>query len=933
MTLRSPEDLPGDAAGTRTCNSCGLLNSARSEYCTSCGAPLGLITAITGVGGADAPRSASAWRVYGVETGIFGRQRDFDRLVDTFQRAIDQRACQLLALSGPQGIGKTRLVAEFNEKLDQHFDGAHLVAGAGRSAGGPPYAALSRMIKSRFYIHEQEQGQSARQKLLDGVHATLRNPLAEEIAHMVGYLIGLPYPNSTIYARYGNDPGRIVERARGALIKLLEKDAERQPLVLVLEDLHFAGPESLELFRSLHDNLTSSPILLLCVVQPELKATAPWLFEPGPRRHLIDLNPLDDVDVHALVNDILRRAGAVPEELHNLICERSFGNPLSIEGVIRVLIDTGVVDTRNNTWIIHADRLDRVELPNTFEGLVRARLDGLTAEERAVLEKASLVGHHFWPEAIQALDRLEQPRVPDDDALWPGQAAEERVVEVLKVLNSKDMIRRRKHGSDLPGHDEYAFKHEIERQIVYESIDPELRKRYHLITAQWMEAAADEADLRDRFMETVALHHERGVNLPRAADLYIEAGRNAARHYRNRTAVGNFERALAFLGETNLSLHIEVLHDIGTVLDLMGEPERALDFYEELLQSAWLIGNRAKVAVALNKLGRAHRTLGNYDRALSDLNRALALFRFVEDLPGIAASLDDIGTIHNFRGVYDKAEAFFLEALSLRQRLDDKDSEALTLNRLGSVKLNSGDFREALRLFRESLNLRRISGDRPGAARSLNNLAILFQERGELSQALVLLRDAEATAREIGDRILLGTVLNNIGEGLLDLNDLVEAQSALEQAVEITRETGERRVHFDALRNLARLQHCLGHDALALDLASRAEQLARQLDAPVLIAIALRTRGELLAATLDLDAPDSDRVVQAEECFRQSIKQLTEIGNESELGRCYSAYGDFLLKQGLTIQGRKRLEMAKAIFARLEMKRVLEKTERTIDDL
>ena len=918
------------APATRVCSSCGLLNAASCDYCSACGTPLLNMAENTQVKDAAlSPVTKTRWRVYGVETDIFGRDDDLAVLARALHSAVSQQSAQLLLLHGPEGIGKTRLVSAFNTQLHQHNDDAHLVSAACRILGGPPYAVLGRLIKGRFYIPEKAPPELARQKLLEGIRATMRNPLADEVTHMVGYLIGLPFPDSPLYARFNNDPGRLVERARGALRNLLERDAQRGPLVFVLEDTHLADDETLELLRYLHEHLSTSPLLFICLAQPELAQRAPWLFEPGSRRHAHRLGALSDEDVRALTSDILRRVSKIPEALHDVVQAHAFGNPMSVEGIIRVLIDQGAIDTRGNTWTINGARLPEIELPNSIAGIVRARLDGLTHTERNILERAALIGQTFWAEGIQLLERLHHQRVPEDSAVWPGQSSEDRVLELLKVLHRKDMIRRRQSDSLLPDQREFVFKHHIERQIIYENIDPELRKRYHLLVAQWLGAVTNAAGLRERFLEEIGHHYEQGLHLSHAAKAYIEAGRLAAEQYRNQSAVHLFERALAFLGERDLPHHTEVLMDLGAVLELTGEPERALDFHEELLQAAWLLGDRNKLADAYNRLGRSHRTLGNFDRALNNLNRALALFEHTGNPQGESAVLADIGMVHFVCGAYKEAQSCYQRSLELQQQEGDPVAEALTLNRLGSVKLRSGHTKEALVLFRQALDLRRNSDDRRGVAESLNNLAVLCQERGDLAQAEALFQEAQTIAQEIGDRIMLVITQNNAAEIHLERGQHQSAQTLLEDTIALTREIGERRVHFHALCNLSRAQLGQGRLTAALKTAAQARRMAEQLDAPVLVALALHAQGDIHAEAVH-QRLSGDHMVQAEDAFRQSIKLLTDIGDEAELGRVLSAYGEFLMRQGLSIQGRKRLEMAKSIFSRLEMRRVLQDTESTM---
>ncbi|MEL6182938.1 MAG: tetratricopeptide repeat protein, partial [Myxococcota bacterium] len=234
---------------------------------------------------------------------------------------------------------------------------------------------------------------------------------------------------------------------------------------------------------------------------------------------------------------------------------------------------------------------------------------------------------------------------------------------------------------------------------------------------QWLERATDHDDaLRAQHIDGIALHYERGGHAHHAAVAWHQAGQAAARNYHAHAAYTHYERALSWFDERDLARRIDLLHDLGNILELTGQVERSLESFRELLRCAWVLDHTAKVAVGYTKLGRAHISLGNYSTARTLLDRGIALFRQIDDQPGIAACLDASARVHLLLGAYDEAERINNLALDIRRQLGDPRSEALTLNRLGTVKLHRGDFKDALVLFRQSLELRKQVGDRRGVA-------------------------------------------------------------------------------------------------------------------------------------------------------------------------------------------------------------------------
>src|SRR5690606_40384399 len=156
---------------------------------------------------------------------------------------------------------------------------------------------------------------------------------------------------------------------------------------------------------------------------------------------VIELAPLSDEDIRRLVSDIMQRVESPPESLFTLVCERALGNPLIVEEIVRILIADEVIDTRHQPWALHLDKLAEVTLPSEFEGVVKARLDKLSSEERESLEIAAVIGQTFWLGAVLALYRGEPNGASSDENEWQLDPRSARLADLFEALRRKDMIR------------------------------------------------------------------------------------------------------------------------------------------------------------------------------------------------------------------------------------------------------------------------------------------------------------------------------------------------------------------------------------------------------------------------------------------------------------------------------------------------------------
>lgn len=897
-----PEGLRDD----ETCPACGVVNDPEADYCSECGSPMAVITRVIETSEDD--RHPHPWRVYGVETNLIGRRRELDKLEAILREVEANSEPSVAILSGAQGLGKSRLLGEFQRHLEESFSQAAVLFGVCRQDVGGSFAVLSRMLRSRLYLPDDDS-EGARQRLSEAVHALVDDG-AEEIARLTGELIGLDGGDQRTTSEE-LAPEELEHASFDAVGRLLRADARTNPVVLVLDDVHLAPEPTTRLLRHLVEEMDNSPVMFL------FGQTTPdnGVVDADRADVHLELAPLSDAEVRRQITDALRLADEVPEALTEQIVDAAVGNPLAVEELLRIFMSEGIIDTRTEPWQIDHDRIDEVVLPTTIEGTVEARLAELTDDERTVLEMAACAGTIFWDGLLRCLNRLRENARTRPRAPWmlePGdEGPDRRLAAVIESLERKDMIRAQAE-SRLPGQREFFFKHRLERETLHDGLSSRLRKRYHRLIAQWSERELG-AEL-DGAASFIARHYRDAGLLRRAAKQFLGAAGDARRRFANETAIELYVEALACLTDADLDLKIRATHDLGTIYEHLGEPRQAASYFQDMARYGWLVDDRSKMGAAVNKLGRTRREQGEYDDSLQYFERALDLFRSAEDDRGIASTLDDIGKIYWIRGDQQQALEYYGAALQMRRGLDDERSIALSLSHLGSLKLSLGELDEARQFLGEALELRKRLDNPRDLASSYNDFGALCVEYEDFEGAASHFEKALELAREIGFRSLECAILNNLGEALMGLKRRNEAKQHLQRARKLASEIGQQRVLFDSLRNLAELATGDARRKKALERIDRAQEIARDLDSKSYLAIAELTRADIHAEYIFDPSLRDESIQLATAAYERAISLLRETGVEIQQAKATVNYGQFLVECEKPDEARRHLERAAELF-------------------
>lgn len=868
-----------------------------------------------------------------------GRSREMAVLDDALAAVEQRRETKTVTILGAQGIGKSRLVHDF---IVRHRAGSALVPRVYRGSArdtDAAYGLFARLLRMRFGLVEGMAPQAIRDAVREQVSKVVGDRKVGDVVYFLGQLLDVPFEESPLTRAIADDPAQARSLRRAVVKSFIEADAAHNPLCLVFDDLHAAHADSLTLLRYLLEYL-SGPILVICAARPEFSSIAEDWSRPGDARHLLmELEPLSEPEGRELMTALLAPVAAtigsasgteggqatIPHQLVDNAMAFASGNPMLLEQMVRLYHDRGVLVedaamADEPRWTVHLDKLDTAELPLTIEDAIHARLSSLSVIERRILELAATMGSVFWASGIVPLLRAGN-EAPD---LWAAKGDDgsgdeiERIHTTLSELEQRDFVLKLPDSS-MAGSEEYAFKHNKEREAIRGRTTPTAQKRYHSIFADWLDHQAH-TRANQETLAMLAEHRERAGDDAGAGLAYIEAADAARASYAAQSAATFYEKGLELLGDSMVGRRIDALHNYGDVLLLTGHIDDALASFREMLTLAFRLDLKSKGGAAHNRIGRLHRDIGSLEDAGLHLEAAMALFAAAHDERGVASSVDDLGKLEWLKGDYRAALTSLRDGLAKRRRLGDRRSIALSFNNLGIVLLETGEFGQAIDAFEQALVIRRDIGDLPGVVATLNNLGTVFQDRAEYARALPLFEEALEVARQVGDQNRIALVLVNVGDCLHRSGQADRSIEVLKQAEGQLDELGDKLGLADALRAMGEAYLAAGDLVKARDCIGRSVDLFATVRSKVQLGIALRTLGEITAA----GGWGASHTRSAREYFSRSVEIFMQTGNEIELARTYASYArflregeDFKADEAAQSDASQMDEAAKAIFARL----------------
>jgi len=455
----------------------------------------------------------------GLETVMVARDVEVDRLYNFYNQAMKSDNPTLVLVTGEAGIGKSRLLMEFTSQLE--VEEPSLIVMSARAlaqAARVPFFLWKSLFHNRFGLQENDSPETIQKKFLRGIDYLWgprpSDASSEEAAHFIGTLTGIQWPDSPYLTEYHDAPEPRTRRSFDLIREMLRRASADCPLVILLDDLHWADEGSLAVLTHLisegDDNFR---LLVLAGARPELMAKqVQW----ANMARVITLKPIPVSS--EIVGSAYPTLSELPKPILGELAYRSDGNPYFLEELVKSLVKSGLLEPGHSDSEI-IDQL-RSQPPESLRALLQARLDGLFVEAREVLLLASVVGRVFWVGAVLAAARSS--RSEGTGFLKPIPSRVENLIQdALQQLEWAELVFPRA-GTKFSDEQEYIFKHSLLRDVAYNLLPHKYRRQHHLAVARWLAKRRD-----PDFRIMVASHLDKAQMFVEASKQYEIAAREA----------------------------------------------------------------------------------------------------------------------------------------------------------------------------------------------------------------------------------------------------------------------------------------------------------------------------------------------------------------------------------------------------------------------
>ena len=667
-----------------------------------------------------------AARSTALEPPFVGRDRELRLVKELFHASSEDRRSNLVSIIGIGGIGKSRLAWEFEKYIDGLAERVYWHYGRCLAYGdGVAFWALADMVRGRAGIAEDEETESARAKLRTALEEHVPDPqerrfVEPRLRHLLGLEEGAAGDQENLFA---------------AARMFFERLSQGGATVLLFEDIHWADSALLDFIEYLVEWSRDVPLFVLTLARPELlDRRASW---GSAQRNFtsIYLDPLSTDSMETLLT------GPVPglsDDLRERILERAEGVPFYAVETVRMLLDRGVLVREGDIYRL-AGAIETLEVPETLQALIAARLDGLAAEERRVVQHASVLGRTFTLRGLSSVSGL-------------GEAELE---PLLASVVRKEVVSLRIDPLS-PERGQYGFLQDLVKKVAYDTLSRRERKTLHLAAAEYLRSLGEEEEI----VEVLAAHYVDAYYAtpddPDADDIrvlaremLVRAGERAASLAANEEAQHAFERA-ADLSDDPVE-EAELLERAGVMAYSGGRGQAAAEHYERSIALFEAAGSTHPAARVNARLAETMWDQGRLEQGLESMDRAYEVLSREEPDADLAALAAQIGRFSFFAGKHDVALERIEAALKIAEALALPETFSDALNTKALCLVSQGRKNEGLALLRHALDVA-IEHDKPSSAlRGYYNLSDTLSQIDRYEDADACVREGLAYARRVGN--------------------------------------------------------------------------------------------------------------------------------------------------------------------------------------
>jgi class 3 adenylate cyclase/tetratricopeptide (TPR) repeat protein len=838
-------------------------------------------------------------------TRFVGRKNSMAALVEACDKAHSGSG-QVVGIVGEAGVGKSRLLLEFRNRLPQR-EFTYLEGRCLHYGGSMPYLPMLDILRSYFDIKGDDPEHIIKEKMaekvlqLDERLKSVLPPLQETLSLKV---------EDEAYVNL--EPGQKRERTFEAFRDLFVRESQNKLLVLTIEDLHWIDKTSGEFLDYVIGWLAGTRILLILLYRPEY--THPWGSKSYYNR--IGLDQLTAKSSTELVQARLEGGQVVPE-LRELILGRASGNPLYMEELTQTLLENGSIQRKENQYVLSREASE-IQIPDTIQGIISARMDRLEDNLKRIMQFASVIGRDFAYRILQAITGVR-----------------EELKSYLLNLQGLEFIYEKRLFPEL----EYIFKHALIQEVAYNSLLQKRRREIHEKIGKAIEQIY--MNRLEEFYEMLAYHYLKAANHMKAYQYLVQAGDAAARLYayaESRLHYAMALEALAQLSDTEENQRGRV----DTLIKQAGSSWRA-DPLEQNLTRLIEAENLAKELPSPDgtpggdrlRLARIHYWMGRVYYVSNKMPEAIGYFKQVLEE---AEELDEpellvtpsltIGAIMLVQGHLDKAKAVLSRAIPASAQMGKWPEWCRAVGYHGMALAMSGDCAEGVAEVQRAVA--RAEEIRSLSEISMTNvfLSVASNYAGELPNAIEAGRKGAEAGEQSKERVFacLGSAWRGWAEGRAGHFEAAKASMARSQIVQD--ELGGKIIAADWIAAI-NAEIALGMERVeeALALAERAVGIAQKMGGIFAEGLARQVRARALAA---LDQPRWD---EAEDQLKESLRLLESGQHRVEVSRTHVAWGSVCRDRGDLAAARKHWEQAAVQFEASDLLQELERIRALLADL
>jgi class 3 adenylate cyclase/tetratricopeptide (TPR) repeat protein len=836
-------------------------------------------------------------------TRFVGRDHEIAQLRRVLALAQDGHG-QVVAVVGEPGVGKSRLFYELTHSIGIQ-DWLMLEAGSFSYGKATSYLPAIDLLKAYFKVHDRESHREIREKVT-GKLLTLDRGLEPELAPLLA-LLDVPVED----VRWETlDPPQRRRLTIDAVKRLLLRESQRQPLLVILEDLHWIDGETAALLDSLIDSLPTSRVLLLVNYRPEHHHA--WGSKSYYTQLQLDALPPESVDQLLLA---LLGTDTTIQPLKPVLFDRTGGNPLFLEESVRALVETGVLVGERGAYRL-ARPVDAIEVPATVQAILASRIDRLAFQDKELLQTAAVIGKD----------------VPFALLLDIAGGSEEDVRRGLVHLQAAEFLYESRLFPDL----EYTFKHALTHEVAYGGLLHDRRRRLHGAVVDTIESRY--ADRLGEQTERLAHHAVRAEAWNKAVTYLWQAGRSARARSAYRQAVGFLEQAWTILGRLpesreNTALRIDLLcRDLSDPLNVLTQYGLLVQYLHDAEVLAERADDRARLAEVLARTVLPLRLTGRHDQAVKAGEKALALAQEVGDEQLTILARVELGVAYSIGAHLRHAEPLLKAALVSLDALPAATHGQHTawLRRralMGLVRTlaGTGRFPEAIQRGEEALRLAEDLGHPAPIAGALERLGFAHYYRGDARRSIELYERSLTLSRDREVHDVVQRASAHLGAAHVLVGRIDDAVSYLERAVA----AGESSNSVDpfALVSLGEAYLRCGRREEAHVCATRALALCREHGQRGNEAHVRWLLGELASAR------GRNSVAEADTHYREALAIADELGMRPLSAHCHFGIGVLGRRRGRRREASEQLVIAAEMYRQMGMTYWQEKAERQMSDL